>query len=154
MKNRPSKDPRGYPSLVFGRMCCADFESRPIKVPSKYQVFKKYWPINVPICLILGKILSKITQFFQNFLKAKPILAQVWGTFEKSTRLYTKFDFLKAVIHITKRLILLPMLVAHTQIIFWRGVGPEFWNPYSFFSLKNGWFLRFFPKFLQIGTHF
>ena len=44
--------------------------------------------------LLLGKLLSKITQFFHNFLKSKPILAQAWGNFEKSTHLYTKFGFL------------------------------------------------------------
>ena len=41
---------------------------------------------------ILDKILSKITQFFQNFLKFEPLLVQIWENFEKSTHSYTKFS--------------------------------------------------------------
>ena len=41
--------------------------------------------IYIPISPILGPILSKITQFFQNFLTFEPILAQNWANFEKST---------------------------------------------------------------------
>ena len=45
-----------------------------------------------------------------------------------------------------------------TQIIFWRGVRPEIWNPYpylrGFFSLKNGWFDCFFFFLLLFFWHF
>ena len=56
-------------------------------------VFKKKWPIHVPICPIWGEILSKITRFFQNFLKSKPILAQVWENSEKSTHSHSYNTF-------------------------------------------------------------
>ena len=46
--------------------------------PSKYQFLKKKWPINIPIDLILGQILTEITQFLSNFLTFEPILVQIW----------------------------------------------------------------------------
>ena len=45
--------------------------------PYKYQFVKKKWPTHIPICSILGQILSKITHFFLNLLKFEPILAQI-----------------------------------------------------------------------------
>ena len=48
----------------------------------------------------MGQILNKITNFFQNFLKFEPILAQIWPNFEKSTHSYTRFCILSGVIHI------------------------------------------------------
>ena len=63
--------------------------------PYKYHFFKKKWPTHIPICSILGQILSKITQFFLNFLKFELILAQIWENCEKSSHSYTKFAFCK-----------------------------------------------------------
>ena len=51
-----------------------EFESRPIQIPAfQEQVTHLYtnWP-----------------NFFQNFLKFEPILAQIWPNFEKSTHSY------------------------------------------------------------------
>ena len=45
----------------------------------------------MPIGTILAQILSKIAQFFQNFLKFEPTFAQIWENFEKLTHSYTKF---------------------------------------------------------------
>ena len=58
--------PGGVLKFGFGR----DVPPRNLKVdPYKYKFFKKKWPIHIPIGPIFGQILSKITRFFQNFLK-------------------------------------------------------------------------------------
>ena len=82
------QDPEGVLKLGFDR----DVPPQNLKVdPYKYQFFKKKWPIHIPICSIWGQILNKITQFFQNFLKVKPILAQIWENFDKKlAHSYTK----------------------------------------------------------------
>ena len=73
--------------------------------PYKYKFFKKKWPIHIPIGSIFGQILSKITRFFQNFLKFEPILAQISEflknqpihipnfTFYKGSFIYQEADF-------------------------------------------------------------
>ena len=83
--------PRGVLKFGFGR----DVPPWNLKVdPYKYQFFKKKYPIHIPIGSISGQILNKITNFFQNFLKFEPILAQIWPNFEKSTHSYTRFCIL------------------------------------------------------------
>ena len=125
--------PGGVLKFGFGR----DVPPRKSKVdPYKCQFFKKKWPIHIPIGPFFGQVLSKITWFFQNFLKFEPILAQIWGTFEKSTHSYTKFCILLGVTH-TKRLILLPMLAAHPRRVFCTKYppGPERSREHSMFAI-------------------
>ena len=61
----------------------------------KYQFFKKKWAINKPISPILGQILSKIAQFFQNVLKYEQSLAQIWENFESRPIHTPNFAFYK-----------------------------------------------------------
>ena len=80
----------GVLKFGFGR----DVPPRNLKIdPYKYKFFKKQWSIHIPICSILGQILSKIAWFFQNCLKFEPI---------KSTHSYTKFCILYGIIHIPR----------------------------------------------------
>ena len=80
--------------------------------PYKYQFFKKKWPINISICPIFGQILSKITRFFPKF-------PYIWARFGSNLWKFWKINpFIYQILHFirghsdTKRLILLPMLVA------------------------------------------
>ena len=78
----------GFLNFGFGR----DVPSGILKVDSdKYQFLKKKWPIHIPIEPLLGQILTKITQFFSNFLKFEPILAKIWENFDKITHSNIKF---------------------------------------------------------------
>ena len=85
--------PWGILKFGFGR----DVPPQNLKVdPYKYQFFG---PIHKPIRPKLRQILSKITRFFQNFLKFEPILAQIWENLEKSTvHSYTKLHFIPGII--------------------------------------------------------
>ena len=102
---------RGVLKFGFGR----DVPLRNLKEdPYKYQFFKKKWPIHTPICSILGQFSVKSPDFVKIFLN----LSQFWFKFGKiNPFIYQILHFIRGHSY-TKRLILLPMLVAHPHRIF------------------------------------
>ena len=80
--------PGGYSTLVLVGMYQWEFKVAPHTYI--YQFSKKKWPIHTPIDPILGKILTKITQFFQISLYVSQFLLK-FGEFWKSIHSFTKF---------------------------------------------------------------
>ena len=58
---------RGYFSLVLVRTHRWKFKSEPLNINTKFRRLK--WPIYIPIVVIFGQILTKITLFFYKILK-------------------------------------------------------------------------------------
>ena len=75
-----------------------NFDIGPIQIPT----FKEKVTHSFTISLILGQILTKITQFFSNFPKFELILVQLLENFEKLTHSYTIFCIEYGVIDIPR----------------------------------------------------
>ena len=117
--------------ICAARCACARYSSR-AKTAKKIPVFCTFWrnPFTD-----FDDSLEPSSGFSLPFLCISRRLDQNWGSLLQTlphthtiTQNYSK------------------MLVARTQIIFWRGVGPKFWNPYPCFPSKTADFYGFFPK--------
>ena len=102
-------NPKGHSSLVLVGMCRSGIWQQ---TRTNTNFSRKSDPFNMPIGPILRQILNKITRFFKRFL---------WLKFRKILKIdpfiYKTLHFIRG--HLcTKRLILLPMLVAHPRSDF------------------------------------
>ena len=146
--SRPRGGGGGYSRLALVGMC----RHKIWKFLYKCLFFlKKKWPIHILTGPILGQILSKITQFFQNFPKFEPILAQIWEILKNWSIHIPNSAFTRGHSY-TKRLILLPMLVA--RLLYW--VPPYQtikWHIHNkqkiatFFSGLWNWKKKYIPPF-------
>ena len=102
-------NPKGHSSLVLVGMCRSGIWQQ---THTNTNFSRKSDPFNMPIGPILRQILNKITKFSKDFFGSH--LGKFWKI---EPFIYKTLHFIRG--HLcTKRLILLPMLVAHPRRVF------------------------------------
>ena len=103
-------NPKGHSSLVLVGMCRSGIWQQ---THTNTNFSRKSDPFNMPIGPILRQILNKITKFSKEFFGSH--LGKFWKI---EPFIYKTLHFIRG--HLcAKRLILLPMLVAHPRRVFW-----------------------------------